>query len=85
MAHENLRMVNRWGSYGKNGDQELKFRFIYEISDNHLANIIPFVRNNIIRYGQEWLNFLIDEVEYRRVHNISVPNYIEDMEFTFLK
>lgn len=85
MAHAELRRVNRWGSFGKNGDQPLKYRYIYELSDSHLANIITFVRERPFQYGENWLNFLNDEVTYRRAHNIFVPDYPEDRKMTFLR
>lgn len=38
--HEQIREVFTWGTYGKEGDQPLKFRLLRELSDNHIAAIL---------------------------------------------
>ena len=80
MAHSELRETQRWGSYGKNGNEPLTTRFIKDLSDEHLENIIEYMNVNI-RFFQPMMEIMLNEREYRRVHNIYVKPYFTDFKF----
>lgn len=71
--HQHIRETAKWGTFGKSGREPLKFLLIKEIHDDHLANVIPFIQRNLNHYGQNILNVMIDEQEYRRTKKIRVP------------
>lgn len=81
-THNDIRENVEWGSFGKNGDEPLTKRLIKDISDSHLDNIIPFIRTNINHYGNEMLQHMINEKNYRLATRTSVPDY--DKKITFL-
>lgn len=81
MSHEIIRNTVKWGSYGKNGDEPLTERFIKDLSDDHLQNIITFIRENITFYGNKMLFVMIEEVDYRYAHGISVLDYFDFKNF----
>ena len=88
MSHIQDREIKTWGSYGKNGDEPLTRRLIKDISDDHLANIIPFIKRHTAHYTSDTLQMMVSELEYRLVNNISVPEYVEPIdikEFKFFK
>ena len=39
-GHERLRGTYRWGSYGKEGDEPRKIRYLKDLSVNHIYNIL---------------------------------------------
>lgn len=81
MSHEIIRNTVKWGSYGKNGDEPLTERLIKDLSDEHLQNIIVFIRDRTTFYGNKMLFVMIDEVDYRREHGISIPDYFDFKNF----
>jgi hypothetical protein len=81
--HEYLRKTEQWGSYGRNGDEPLTIRYIKDLSDEHLKNIIPFIDERILIYGPHMLDLMRNELIYRRINNISVSNYIDLKKFKF--
>lgn len=81
MSHEIVRNTIKWGSFGKYGDEPLTERLIKDLSDEHLQNIIPFIQERVRFYGHLMLSHMMNEVEYRRVHNISVPDYFNFKTF----
>jgi hypothetical protein len=58
-----------WGTYGKNGDEPLKYIILKDICDEHLDNIIIFIKrsNNGIPdfYNLETISLMEQEKEYR--------------------
>ena len=40
MAHEEVREVFTWGSYGKRGDEPLTVRPLKELSPDHIGSIL---------------------------------------------
>jgi hypothetical protein len=80
MSHSELRRIETWGSYGKNGDEPLTTRFIKDISDEHLKNIIEFMSYNEYFY-RNMKPIMINEQNYRKEHNIYVSNYLKDFKF----
>ncbi len=99
--HERIRQTERWGSFGRNGDEPLTHRFIKDLSDDHLNNIIGFIEEyaNIRLSGHtyngmtlrnseiyfETYPIMINEREYRIMKNISVPDYVELKKLKFGK
>jgi hypothetical protein len=59
--HERKRMVPVWGTYGKNGDQPIKYISISDMEDQHILNILDseWVNDNI----RDALEF---EIGYRK-------------------
>ena len=43
--HEVQRQVTKWGSYGINGDQPLKFKCIADMDTDHLSAVLENVKN----------------------------------------
>jgi hypothetical protein len=81
MSHELIRNTQKWGSYGINGDEPLTERLIKDLSDTHLSNIITFLTAN---YQLNKLKHVFeDEVTYRVMCNISVPDYVNLKTFKF--
>lgn len=64
-----FRIKTKWGSTdGSN-------RFIKDISDSHLENIIIWVVKRPMAYDEKTLRMLRTEKVYRQVKNIKVPEY----------
>lgn len=38
--HEDMRSAFRWGSFGINGDEPQKVRFLKDLSPDHIYNIV---------------------------------------------
>jgi len=83
--HERIREIEQWGSFGRNGDEPLTERYIKDLSDEHLKNIIHFIDERILVYGPDQLDLMRNELMYRRIKNISVPDYIDLKNFKFGK
>ena len=44
-SHEVQRNTLKWGSYGINGDQPLKFNTIAEMSSDHIRNVLDYCKS----------------------------------------
>lgn len=75
MSHIQDREIKTWGSYGKNGDEPLTIRLIKDLSDEHLENIIPFIKRHVTYYTSDTLQLMMREKYYRELMRISVPEY----------
>jgi hypothetical protein len=82
MVHSELREIQTWGSYGKNGNEPLTIRLIKDLSDEHLEKIIEFINIHENFYSSA-KQLMLNEREYRRVHNIYVKPYF--IYFKFFK
>ena len=71
--HQYIRQKVKWGTYGKSGNEPLKHLNLFEIDDDHLENIIPFIEARMNFYGDDILAIMKDEVEYRKLNNIHIP------------
>ena len=71
--HEFIRATSVWGTYGKSGNEPLKWIKIKDIHDDHLENIIIMMRENPRTYEDRQLAGMLSEQEYRRVKKIRVP------------
>jgi len=70
--HVKVREINTWTT------MDGKIRFIKDLSDSHLNNILPYIlrrMGTIGGYPQKTLNIIQNEIEYRRINNISVLEY----------
>lgn len=83
LPHEEFREIFEWGTYGKNGNEPLRFIKLKDISDNHLDNIIThLISNGTIGRALDLMHI---ERGYRGVNNISVPDYPSVVSFKFFK
>lgn len=83
LPHEEFRGIFEWGTYGKNGDEPLRYIKLKDISDNHLDNIIThLISSDTI--GRT-LDLMHIERGYRGVNNISVPDYPIVNSFKFFQ
>lgn len=71
--HLLIRKTSVWGTYGKLGDEPLRFIIIKDITNDHLLRIIPFIKRNPRSYNDKILQVMMDELEYRTVNHINVP------------
>lgn len=66
--HVTVRRHVKWGTRGKNGDQELEFVPLMWLSDNHLSKLVEY--DPAAAY---YKTLFEREISYRELHNISVP------------
>lgn len=86
MTHQELREIADWGTYGKNGDEPLKRILIKDISNDHLENVIIFIRDSRIgTYSMETYKLMLAEEKYRKDNNIFVPDYHLKINKPFIK
>lgn len=68
---EELRKVLKRGTYGKNGDEELKFIPLSEMSDEHVKNCIKYNINNNGVFSNNVIIYY-RELYYRCENNITI-------------
>lgn len=71
--HLTDRETVTWGTYGKYGNEPLRYVLIKDITNDHLQNLIPFIQRNLNHYGIPILQLMMEEQEYRQKHNIRIP------------
>jgi len=64
------RDVMLWGTYGKNGDQPLKYVFLKDMTNEHIQAIIDTQKSISDRYKIAFEN----ELEYRKDNNIKIED-----------
>ncbi len=74
-----IRKSIEWGTYGKNGDEELKYIPISEMSDSHIKAVISLKEDVInkrpLTYFEETLIKIMKlEIKYRKKHNITIQD-----------
>lgn len=72
-SHRYLRETYKWGTYGKSGNDPLKWVILKDIHDDHLQNIITMVQQFPRHYGPNILMVMLAEQEFRRIKKIKVP------------
>ena len=72
--HKRNREIVQWGSFGKDGNGPLTHRYIKDLSDNHLLNVLTHVRNNPMDFGH-MRTHIIREITYRKLNNIQIKDY----------
>ena len=60
--HEVIRLLVKWGTYGKNGDEPLKYVAIADLDPYHLRAILDTQQKTM---RPELVKVMQDEVEYR--------------------
>jgi hypothetical protein len=60
--HEVIRDAVKWGTYGKNGDEPLKYVAISDLDPYHLRAILDTQKKTM---RPDLYNVMLDEVEYR--------------------
>lgn len=75
LSHDDIRYIFRWGTYGRNGDEPLKFLLLKDISDNHLVNIITHLRSVSHYDNGKTISTFRNEMVYRKLNGISVADY----------
>ena len=68
--HEVIREHFSWGTYGKNGDEKLKYVFLCDMSDEHIKNIIKH-RACVLQYLED---IFINELAYRNANDLHVED-----------
>ena len=71
--HPQIRETQTWGTYGKFGDEPLRFVLVKDITDDHLEHLIPYIERNILYYKEHIYQIMIDEREFRNKKHIRVP------------
>ena len=69
------RNIVEWTSFGVNGDEPPKKTLIKDLSDSHLTNIINWIGDRRKSYGEEILNLMMEELNFR-VGNSNTNNFI---------
>ncbi len=64
---EEIREVFKWGSYGKEGKDQLKVRFLKELSNSHIEAILK-----IDKLYEKLKEVFERELEYRKKNNINL-------------
>lgn len=85
LPHEEYREIFQWGTYGKNGDEPLRFIKLKDISDNHLDNIINHLTETHGLGVGRTLDLMHIERGYRLVNDVSVPDYPIVNSFKFFQ
>lgn len=90
-GYEKERKYYQWRTYGKKNlsdvdpdNPETKTISFEEISDSHLLHIIGNVMTHRRHFGEEMLNRVLMEAEYRSVNNIFIPDY-KDTQINIIK
>jgi len=71
--HRYLRETFKWGTYGVNGDEPLKWIILKDIHDDHLENILIMMRQHTSVYKSSTMMTMVTEQEFRRIKKIRVP------------
>jgi len=75
-THEKVREVFRWGSYGKNFEKpEPSYKFLKDISNDHLLNIINWLIQYPHAYPEQTLTMMSNELRFRTANCIIVDDY----------
>lgn len=68
------RNLIKWGSFGKYGNEPVKYTLIRDLSDSHLMRIVEWIKDNS-HYTPEILKLMKAEVKFRIKNLIFVPDY----------
>jgi hypothetical protein len=79
LPHDMLRDIFQWGTYGKSGNEPLRYIYLKDISDNHLVNIIAHLCSQV--GNDNTLRLMQNERAYRTINGISVSDYLCDFKF----
>lgn len=79
LPHDMIREIFQWGTYGKSGNEPLKYIYLKDISDNHLMNIIAHLCSQV--GNDRTLRLMQNERVYRSLNDVSVPDYLCNFKF----
>ena len=65
-GHDVVREVATWGSYGKNGDEPLKYTLIKDMTEEHIQNCL----NNCYRMHPHYREAFENELQWREVGGV---------------
>ena len=68
--HDKIREVFTWGTYGKMGDQPLKFVALKDLSDNHIKAILT-TQSHMPQYMRD---LFINEQLYRSINLMEIED-----------
>jgi hypothetical protein len=80
--HEYMRISFRWGTYGKSGNEPLRWISLDEISDDHLKNIIQHLWDNGEGLSPT-MALMITETVYRDDRGIKIIEIPNPKDFKF--
>ena len=63
--HLEARKHFKWGTYGKNGDEPLRYIIVKDLENSHLENIISHIKEFPANYDPAFLRLLEEELAYR--------------------
>lgn len=63
--HIGIRNTFRWGTRGKNLDQEIQYVLLKDIDNEHLENIIKWIKTHTQIYNEYTINLMETEKKYR--------------------
>lgn len=66
------RNIIKWGSYGKFGNQPVRWTLVKDLSDSHLMRIVEHLKNRDL-FNTNTLRLMEDEVRFRTKNLIFVP------------
>ena len=69
-GHELARKRLMWGTYGKEGNEALKWKAIAEMSDAHIDAVL----SDVVRITPIIKDTLLEEIVYRNNNNIKVED-----------
>jgi hypothetical protein len=75
MTHAQIRGVKKWGTFGRYGNEPLKWIFIKDLSDSHLLHIIQHIKDNIRHFGYYTLKIMEDEQKFLTDNYIFISDY----------
>ena len=68
---EEIREALHWGTYGKNGDESLKWILLSNMSDEHIENVLLNVGP---RLPKHYFEFFRKEQDYRKENKIKISD-----------
>jgi hypothetical protein len=68
---EEVREKLLWGTYGKNGDQPLSYVRLKDMDENHIANVIQMIREDMSTRTLWRRDMMQQELRYRKLSAIN--------------
>ena len=73
--YEKIREYYLRGTFTKDGESNRIFVPLSKLSDKHLQGVIDYNNNNCISPQSAANEYYIKEQEYRKIHNITIPEH----------
>jgi hypothetical protein len=65
LNHLEAREHLKWGTYGKNGNEPLRYIIVKDLENSHLQNIISHIKELPADYDPALLRLMEEELAYR--------------------